>query len=60
LLAAAYAAAGREEEARAALSTFLAERPSYTVEHYAAGEFYRDRADLNRFLDALRKAGLPG
>jgi tetratricopeptide (TPR) repeat protein len=59
LLAASFSAAGREAEARAALTRFLEPRPAYTVRDYAAGEFYRDRADLERVLAALRRIGLP-
>ena len=59
LLAAAHGAAGRTESAKAALEKFLAPRPAYTLTHYASGEFYKSANDLNRVLDALRKAGLP-
>jgi TolB-like protein/class 3 adenylate cyclase/Flp pilus assembly protein TadD len=59
LLAASLSAAGREAEARAALARFIEPRPAYTVRDYAAGEFYRDRVDLERVLAALRRAGLP-
>lgn len=59
LLAASQSAAGRPEKAKAALARFLAPRPAYTLRHYASGEFYKKPEDLNRVLDALRKAGLP-
>lgn len=59
LLAAAHSAAGRTENAKAALEKFLEPRPAYTLEDYASGEFYKFPDDLNRVLDALRKAGLP-
>jgi adenylate cyclase len=59
LLTAAYSAAGRLDEARAALTRFLGPRPAYTLRHYATGEFYRNRQDLDRMLEALRTAGLP-
>jgi hypothetical protein len=41
------------------LSAFLDDRPGYTLDSYAAGEFYRDRDDLERVLEALRAAGMP-
>ena len=59
LLAAAYGAAGQLDDARAALKKFLEPRPYYTLKLYAAGEFYKNPADLERVLDGLRKAGLP-
>ncbi|HXF53083.1 MAG TPA: adenylate/guanylate cyclase domain-containing protein [Hyphomicrobiaceae bacterium] len=59
LLAAAASAAGRDDEARRALSKFLTPRPAYTLKHYSAGEFYKNPSDLQRVLEALRNAGLP-
>lgn len=59
LLAAAQSGAGRLSEAKAALTKFLEPRPAYTLRHYASGEFYKSPGDLDRVLDALRKAGLP-
>jgi len=59
LLAAAQSSAGRLGEAKAALAKFLEPRPAYTLRHYASGEFYKNTEDLDRVLDALRKAGLP-
>ncbi len=59
LLSAAQSAAGRLDQAKAALGKFLEPRPAYTLKHYANGEFYKNPEDLNRVLDALRRAGLP-
>jgi adenylate cyclase len=59
LLAASESAAGRLDKAKAALDMFLAPRPAYTLRHYASGEFFKKPEDLNRVLEALRKAGLP-
>lgn len=59
LLAASESAAGRLDKAKAALDKFLAPRPAYTLRHYASGEFFKKPEDLNRVLEALRKAGLP-
>jgi adenylate cyclase len=58
LLAAAMGAAGRQNEARAALSKFLTPRPAYTIRQYSAGEFYKNPADLERVVSALHSAGL--
>ena len=59
LLAASESAAGRLDKARSALAKYLEPRPSYTLSHYARGEFYKSPDDLIPVLDALRKAGLP-
>jgi adenylate cyclase len=59
LLAAAYGASGRHEEAETALAEFLKPRPYYTLKHYARGEFYKNPEDLKRVLEGLRKAGMP-
>jgi adenylate cyclase len=59
LLAASESASGRLDKAKAALDKFLAPRPAYTLGHYASGEFFKNPEDLNRVLEALRKAGLP-
>ena len=59
LLAASESAAGRLDDAKDALGKFLEPRPSYTLSHYARGEFYKSPDDLKLVLDALRKAGLP-
>jgi TolB-like protein/DNA-binding winged helix-turn-helix (wHTH) protein len=59
LLAATESAMGRVDKAKAALARFLAPRPAYTLRHYASGEFFKNPEDLNRVLEALRKAGLP-
>jgi adenylate cyclase len=57
--AAAYAHAGKMEEARRELTTFLNTRPSATVAAAAAAEPYSEPALLDHLLDGLRKAGLP-
>jgi adenylate cyclase len=58
LLAAAYGASNRNEEARATLAQFLKPRPGYTLGRYAQGEFYKNPEDLKRVLNGLRNAGL--
>ena len=57
--AAAYVHAGRPDEARRELSTFLKARPDATIALVAAAEPYADQALLDHLLDGLRKAGLP-
>jgi len=60
LLAAAFAAAGRIDEARAEVAETLRLFPSVSVEQYRLSySFFRDVRDLEPFLAALAKAGFP-
>ncbi|MFQ5916014.1 MAG: tetratricopeptide repeat protein, partial [Nitrospinota bacterium] len=58
-LAAAYAEAGKGEEARAAAAEILKRDPKFSVKRFAKAAPYKDPAELKRALNALRKAGLP-
>ncbi len=58
-LAASYIELGREEEARAAVAEVLRLSPRASLQFYRQKFHYKDPAVLQRFLDALRKAGLP-
>jgi TolB-like protein len=57
--AAAYAHAGRPDDARRELATFLNGRPDATIALVAAAEPYAEQTLLDHLLDGLRKAGLP-
>jgi adenylate cyclase len=57
-IAAAYSLAGRDEEARAAVQKALRLDPRMSLKFIAKTAPYKKQADLDRFLDALRKAGL--
>jgi adenylate cyclase len=57
--AAAYAHAGRLEDARREVTAFLAAKPGATLALVAAAEPYAQPALLEHLLDGLRKAGLP-
>ena len=57
-LAATYALLGREEEAHAEAAEILRINPKFSVEHFAKTLPSRNQADTDRFVDALRKAGL--
>ena len=59
LLAATYAQAGRLEEARAAAKEYLEVNPNFSIKRYMELEPYEDPADLEDYLQGLRKAGLP-
>jgi hypothetical protein len=55
-LAASYSALGREEEARVEMAEVLKISPQFSLE--GVRQPYKDPADLKRFIDLLRKAGL--
>jgi adenylate cyclase len=58
-LAACYISMGREEEASAAVYKVLKINPKYSIESYAKRLTFKNEADVERVLSALRKAGLP-
>jgi adenylate cyclase len=57
-LAASFGALGHKEEARAAAIEVLRIDPKFTLERFAHGLLYKDQNDADRFIDALRRAGL--
>jgi len=57
-LTATYAMSGREEEAEAQAQEALRIDPSFTLEYLAKTLPYKDQAETERVVDALRKAGL--
>jgi adenylate cyclase len=59
LLSATYAQAGRLKEARAAAKEYLAANPNFSIKHHMELESYEDPADLEDYVQGLRKAGLP-
>ena len=59
ILAAACAHAGRVDDARPALAECVRQMPGLTVRDHRLGRPFRRPADQERFLDGLRKAGLP-
>jgi len=58
-LTTAYSWAGRHEEARAQAAEILRINPKFSVEERAKFMPLKNQADLDRYLDGLRKAGLP-
>jgi TolB-like protein/Flp pilus assembly protein TadD len=50
---------GRVEQAKALATSVLKLDPNLALENWQKSLFYKDRADLDRHLEALRKAGLP-
>ena len=57
-LASFYIRLGREEEARAAAAEVLRIVPKFSLERFAKTVPYKNQAYRERFVDALRKAGL--
>ena len=57
-LAVIYSELGREEEARAEVAEVLRINPNFSLEVLRQRLPYKDPADLERYLAALRKAGL--
>jgi adenylate cyclase len=55
----AYSWAGRLEDARAQAREVLRINPKYSLEQDARASQYKNQADRDRYLDGLRKAGLP-
>ncbi len=58
-LTAWYSLFGREEEASEAAKEVLRIDPKFSIEKYAIDIQYENQEDKKRYLDALRKAGLP-
>ncbi len=58
-LAAAYIATGQDEKARAAMKAFLDKKPGTTLANYRHPRLYKRKEDLDRYLNLLRKAGMP-
>ncbi|MBI3303741.1 MAG: adenylate/guanylate cyclase domain-containing protein [Deltaproteobacteria bacterium] len=57
-LAATYSELGREAEARAEVAEVLRLNPHFSIEGLRQRVPYRDPAEVERYVDALRKAGL--
>ncbi len=54
----AYSLCGREEEARATAAGILRINPKFSCDYFAKRLTYKNQADKDRFIEALRKAGL--
>jgi adenylate cyclase len=57
-LTAAYGLSGRDEEARATASEVYRIDPKFSLEYYSKTLVYKNQADRDVIIDALRKAGL--
>jgi adenylate cyclase len=59
VLAATYAMLGREKEARKQAAEVIRINPKFSLKFDAKRRGYKNRSDTDRWIDALRKAGLP-
>jgi adenylate cyclase len=57
-LAGMYSLLGRDEEARAETEEILRINPKFSLEYYAKTLPFRNQAVVDRYIEALRKAGL--
>ena len=57
-LASAYIAMGREKEARVEAAEVLRINPKFSLDNYAKTLPYKDQSRIDRYIGALRKAGL--
>jgi len=57
-LAATYSMMGREEEARSEAAEVLRINPKFSVDSYAKRLTFKDQSVTDKYIDALRKAGL--
>jgi adenylate cyclase len=58
ILATAYGSSGRDEEARAEAAEVLRINPKFSTEYLAKTWPFKNKADIERFVEPLRKAGL--
>jgi adenylate cyclase len=57
-LAATYSIMGREKEARAEAEEVLRINPKFSVDSWAKMLAYKDQSEIDKYINALRKAGL--
>lgn len=57
-LVTAHSMAGQEQEARAAATEVLKINPKFSLEQYAKTLYFKNQADVDKTIQALRKAGL--
>jgi tetratricopeptide (TPR) repeat protein len=57
-LTATYSMMGRDEDARVQAKEVLRIDPNFSVDSYSKRYGYKNKDDWNRYMDALRKAGL--
>ena len=60
VLAIAFAELDRQQEARTAVENILRIEPKYSLRTFAESQPFRDTDVLDRHVEGLRKAALPG
>jgi adenylate cyclase len=58
VLTGTYGMCGREEEARSAAAEILRINPKFSLEQFKKRLKWKNQADMDRFIESLRKAGL--
>jgi len=58
-LAASYSSLNRTEEAHKAVKEVLRIDPNFSLEYYALAVPYKHQETTDKYVEALRKAGLP-
>ena len=59
MLAPTYILSGQEKKAREAAEKLLERNPKFSISRYEKRSALRKKQDLNRIVEAMRKAGLP-
>jgi superkiller protein 3 len=58
-LAIAYSLSGREDDAKTQVAKILEFDPKFSLKRHEKFVGFKDQNDINRIIDALRKAGMP-
>ena len=58
-LASCYALMGKKQEAKQQAGEILRQDPTYTIARYTTPNLYRNKESMDKWADALRKAGIP-
>jgi tetratricopeptide (TPR) repeat protein len=58
-LTVAYSLSGRDEDARTTAQEVLRINPKFSLEQFSKSLVYKNHTDKDRFIDSLRRAGLP-
>jgi len=58
-LAASYAYLGHMDKAKAHAAKVLELEPDFSIQRFATSRSYRDKSDLEHYMEGLRMAGLP-
>ncbi len=58
-LTSCYVLMGKEQDAKQEASEILRRDPAYTIARYTTPNLYRNKETMNKWAEALRKAGIP-